>query len=88
MGSGLMFACLHLPDWAQFHQMKPIIIKVGACPGLGPQIGVVFSFSTHFHSRIKSINPPPTPSNLSTSSSLIRISPRDSNGASVNKNDS
>ena len=45
-------------------------------------------FSTHFHSRIKSINPQLTPSNLPTSSSLVRISASDSNGASVNKNNS
>jgi hypothetical protein len=30
-------------------------------------------FSTNFHSRIKPITPRPTPSNPSTSASLIRI---------------
>jgi hypothetical protein len=42
-------------------------------------------FSTHFHSRINPITPRPTPSNLSTSATLIRIRPARSNKHSVNE---
>jgi len=38
-----------------------------------------FGFSTHFHSRSKPITPRPTPSNLATSATLVRIRPSRSN---------
>jgi hypothetical protein len=65
--------------------MKPIATKVGRWPRRSLQRRITFIFSTCFHSLIKLLNAPPTPSDPSTSPTPIRMRPARSNNHAVHQ---